>query len=72
MKIITILARSLLGLIFVVSGLNTFLHFIPMPPPQGLAGDFMKALFASGYFYVVAVLQIVGGALWLDGSCHSH
>ena len=67
MKTLTIIARSLLGLIFVVFGLNAFLHFIPMPPPQGLAGDFMKALFASHYFYVVAVLQIAGGALLLLG-----
>ncbi|MBC8094173.1 MAG: hypothetical protein H7Y43_00020 [Akkermansiaceae bacterium] len=52
---------------FVVFGLNAFLHFIPMPPPQGLAGDFMKALFASHYFYVVAVLQIFGGGLLLAG-----
>ncbi len=67
MKILTIIARSLLGLIFVVFGSNAFLNFIPMPPPQGLAGDFMKALFASHYFYVVAVLQIAGGALCLLG-----
>src|SRR6266480_2680148 len=67
MKTLTIIARSLLGLIFVVFGLNAFLYFIPMPPPQGLAGDFMKALFASHYFYVVAVLQIAGGALLLLG-----
>src|SRR5437899_7850803 len=67
MKILTIIARSLLGLIFVVFGLNAFLDFIPMPPPEGLAGDFMKALFASHYFYVVAILQIAGGALCLVG-----
>jgi len=67
MKILTIIARSLLGLTFVVFGLNAFLHFIPMSPPQGLAGDFMKALFVSHYFYVVAVLQIAGGAICLLG-----
>ncbi|SRR6266568_76356 len=67
MKILTIIARSLLGLVFVVFGLNAFLHFMPMPPPQGLAGDFMKALFVSHYFYVVAVLQIAGGAICLLG-----
>jgi hypothetical protein len=38
-----------------------------MPPPEGLAGDYMKALFVSHYFYVVAVLQIVGGAFLLVG-----
>ena len=67
MKILTIIARSLLGLIFVVFGANAFLHFIPMPPPEGLAGNFMKALFASHYYYVVAVLQIAGGALCVIG-----
>ena len=67
MKIAIIIARTLLGLIFVVFGLNAFLQFIHMPPPQGLAGDFMKALFASHYFYVVAILQIAGGALCLLG-----
>ena len=67
MKILTIIARSLLGLVFVVFGLNAFLQFIPLPPPQGMAGDFMKALFLSHYFYVVAILQIVGGAICLLG-----
>src|SRR5712675_1998237 len=67
MKIVTIIARSLLGLLFVVFGLNAFLQFIPMPPPKGLLGDFTKALFVSHYFYVVAVLQIAGGALCLLG-----
>ena len=67
MKILTIIARSLLGLIFVVFGANAFLHFIPMPPPEGLAAEFMKALFASHYFYVVAALEIAGGVLCLVG-----
>src|SRR5881296_1136582 len=67
MKILIIIARSLLGLVFVVFGLNSFLHFIPMQPPQGLAGDFMKALFVSHYYYVIAILQIAGGALCLIG-----
>ena len=66
MKIIIIIARSLLGLIFTVFGLNIFLHFIPMPPPPpGLARDFMTALFMSHYLYIVAVLQVGGGILLL-------
>src|SRR5437660_10974424 len=68
MKIATIIARVLLGLIFVVFGSNIFLHFIPMPPPPpGLVGDFTKALFVSHYLHVVAVFQIVGGLLLLIG-----
>jgi putative oxidoreductase len=68
MKIAIIIARSLLGLMFVVFGSNAFLHFIPMPPPKpGLANDFSNALFVSHYFYVVAILQVTGGALCLLG-----
>ncbi len=68
MKTATIIARTLLGLIFVVFGSNAFLHFIPMPPmPDGLASDYMKSLFMSHYFYVVAVTQILGGLLVLSG-----
>ena len=68
MKIATIIARILLGLIFVVFGSNIFLHFIPMPPPPPtLAGDFSKALFLSHYLHVVALFQIVGGLILLIG-----
>ena len=66
MRIAALIARLLLGLIFVVFGLNAFLQFIPMgPPPTGLAGKFIGALFQSHYLWVVAVLQIAGGALLL-------
>ncbi len=68
MKTATIIARTLLGLVFAVFGSNAFLHFIPMPPPPAnLAGDFTKALFVSHYFYVVAVTQVLGGLLVLSG-----
>jgi putative oxidoreductase len=66
MRIAAVIARYLLGLIFVVFGLNGFLHFIPMgPPPTGLAGQFIGALVQSNYFSVVAALQIAGGVLLL-------
>ena len=68
MKIISIIARTLLGLIFVVFGLNAFFNFIPMPPPKGdLAGEFMKALFVSHYLYAVKCFEITGGLLLLSG-----
>jgi len=67
-KVATIVARVLLGLIFVVFGSNIFLHFIPMPPlPATLAGDFSKALMQSHYIYVVGLLQVLGGLLLLIG-----
>lgn len=66
MKIVILIARLLLGLIFVVIGLNGFLNFLNMGPmPTGLAGQFIGALFLSHYFWVVAALQIAGGALLL-------
>ena len=66
MKIVTLIARLLLGLIFVVLGLNGFLNFLSMGPmPAGLAGQFVGALVLSHYFWVVAALQIAGGALLL-------
>jgi putative oxidoreductase len=65
MKILTHISRFLLGLIFLVFGLNGFLHFIPMPPPNGVAGQFLGAMFVSKYLLVVSGLQVISGALLL-------
>src|SRR5258708_12693032 len=66
MKILTLIARILLGLVFVVFGLNGFLNFIDTGPmPAGLAGQFMGALFVSHYYWVIAAVQVVGGVLLL-------
>jgi len=68
MKIVTIIVRVLLGLMFVVFGLNGFLHFIPNPPPPtGNALQFGTALAATGYMKIVFSLQIIGGLLVLLG-----
>jgi putative oxidoreductase len=66
MKIASVIARYLLGLIFLAFGLNGFLHFIPMPPPKGaLAAQFGGAIFASHYWVVVFSIQVIGGVLLL-------
>jgi len=66
MKIVTLIARILLGLVFLVFGLNGFLNFLSLGPlPTGLAGQFMGALFVSHYYWVIAALQVVGGVLLL-------
>ncbi len=68
MKVLTIIARILLGLAFVVFGSNFFLHFIPMTsPPTGLAGDFFRVFSESKYFYVIGAMQLIGGLLVLIG-----
>jgi putative oxidoreductase len=66
MKIASLVARILLGLMFTVFGLNGFLHFIPMGPmPTGTAGQFAGALAASHYMVVVSGLQVGTGVLLL-------
>jgi putative oxidoreductase len=66
MKTVYLIARILLGLMFVVFGLNGFLHFIPMGPmPAGLAGQFAGAMLQSHYMAVVSALQLITGLLLL-------
>ena len=68
MKIVSLIARYLLGLAFVVFGLNGFLHFIPQPPlPEGPAGQYMTVMSTTHYMVLVFLLQIVGGVLLLVG-----
>jgi putative oxidoreductase len=65
MKIAALVSRLLLGLTFVAFGLNGFLHFIPMPPPTGVAAQFFGAIFASHYWIVIFGIQVIGGLLLL-------
>ena len=67
MKILFIVARFLLGLIFLVFGLKGLLHFIPMSLPEGVAGQFFGVLFTSHYLVFVFLLQLIGGLLLLIG-----
>ena len=65
MRIASVIARYLAGLIFFVMGLNGFLHFIPLPPPAGVAGQFMGALYVSHYLWVIFAFQVIAGVLLL-------
>ncbi len=66
MKIATLIARNLLGFLFMVFGLNGFLHFIPQPPPPaGLATQYLTVLFVSHYLVPVFALQLLAGVLLL-------
>jgi uncharacterized membrane protein YphA (DoxX/SURF4 family) len=67
MKIAVLVARILLGLMFVVFGLNGFLNFMHMPMPTGVAGQYVGALFVSHYLAVVLIVEVVGGVLLLSG-----
>src|SRR5262249_28865212 len=65
MRTASVIARYLTGLIFLVFGLNGFLHFIPLPPPGGIAGQFMGALYVSHYLWVIFAFQVIAGVLLL-------
>lgn len=69
MNIVTTIARVLLGLIFVVFGLNFWFNFIAMPqPPAGSPPAlFFGAIYPTGYLAVVKVIEVVGGLLLLSG-----
>ncbi len=68
MKIAVIVARVLLGLLFLVSGLNGILHFLPTPPmPPSDATTFANLLMASKYMTFVSVLMVIGSLLLLVG-----
>jgi uncharacterized membrane protein YphA (DoxX/SURF4 family) len=61
-------ARIVLGLIFLVFGLNGFLHFLPQPPMSGPPADFIGALAATGYMFpLIKGTEVVAGALLLSG-----
>jgi putative oxidoreductase len=67
-KIVVLIARILLGLVFVVFGLNGFLNFIPQPPiPPGDMLAFVTVMGHSHYMVPVFALQVFGGALLLIG-----
>jgi putative oxidoreductase len=65
MKIVVIIVRILLGVIFVAFGLNAFVHFLPKWLPPGLAGEFVGAMFQSRYIIFVAAIEVICGVLLL-------
>ena len=66
MKITSIVARYLLGLIFMVFGLNGFLNFVHQPPPANpVAIQFLVAVSASHFAAFFFLLQVLGGLLLL-------
>src|SRR6202167_6234027 len=68
MKIVSVIARYLLGLLFTVFGLNGFLNFIHQPPPANpLAIQFFIAIGARHFAAFFFAVQLIGGLLLLSG-----
>lgn len=67
MKVVNMIARILLGVIFVFFGANLVHPFLPMPPPTGAAAQFMAGLYQTHFLALVGLLQVVGGLLMIAG-----
>jgi putative oxidoreductase len=69
MKIVALICRILLGLMFVVFGANLLHPFMPMqmPPAGSPAAQFMGVMAPTGWMHVVGFFQLVGGLLVLIG-----
>jgi putative oxidoreductase len=65
MKIVTLIARILLGFVFFVFGLDKFFHFIPAQMPPGVAGQFAGILFTTHYLLIIGAIETVTGLLFL-------
>lgn len=66
MKIVVMIARILMGLIFAFFGANMLFHFLPNPPlPPGPVKDFTTVLSSTHYDAVVGFFQLVPGLLLL-------
>jgi putative oxidoreductase len=68
MRITSIVARYLLGLIFTVFALNGFLNFIHQPPPPNpVAIQFLVSVSESHFAAFFFAIQLLGGLLLLSG-----
>jgi len=70
MKIVALICRILLGLMFVVFGANILHPFMPtgpLPPPDSLVGKFMAVMMGTGWMKVIGAGQLLGGLLVLAG-----
>jgi hypothetical protein len=65
MKKLSNLIALVLGLIFIVFGINFWAQFItvPFPPKDSPAAAFLGAMFSSGYLAFVKVFEVLGGLL---------
>ena len=62
MKKVQLAAQYLMGLIFLVFGLNGFIGFLPPPPMPEAAGGFFMALLSAGYIIpLVKFVEVIAG-----------
>ena len=55
------------GLMLIVFGLNKFLHFIAMGEPPAAMGEYLGALFKTGFLFpLIAVIEITAGVAFVS------
>ena len=63
MRKLQIVLQMLLGVIFLIFGMNKFLGFITLPPLNDVATNFMMSLGSTGYMFpTIGVLEVLCGA----------
>ncbi len=68
MRIAALVSRVLLGLIFLVFGLNGFIGFIHQPPPPpGVAGQYLGSLVQSHLYQAASAVEVVTSLMLLSG-----
>lgn len=69
MKIVALICRILLALLFIVPGLNILHPFLPMPtqPLPPLLTEFMQVMMTSGWMKLIGAVQVIGALLVLFG-----
>jgi len=64
MRIASLVARILLGALFVFGGSNHLFNFIPAQPlPPGVAGQFLAGMIGTGYLDFLGVMEVLAGLL---------
>ena len=67
MKIAVLIARILLGVVFVFAGFIKVVPVMPMKMPPGDAGAMMGLMFAHKWILFYGLVEQVGGLLLLSG-----
>ena len=68
MQKLVLVARVLLGLIFVVFSTNYFFGFFELPPPSPEGGQFIGAIIGTGYLFTfMKIVELLAGILLLAG-----
>jgi uncharacterized membrane protein YphA (DoxX/SURF4 family) len=67
MKVAVLIARILLGLVFVVFGFNKLVPFLHAPMPGGDAGAMAGLMFTHGWLKLYGVIEVASGLALLAG-----